>query len=92
LGPAITLAPAMPARETIAIKMEIERGSTVVFRGETSIARMARRFEELIEWLARDNLFPTGVYLLTGTGIVPPTTSPSRPVTSFASRSTASEP
>jgi 2-dehydro-3-deoxy-D-arabinonate dehydratase len=62
----------MPARETIAIKMEIERGSTVVFRGETSIARMARRFEELIEWLARDNLFPTGVYLLTGTGIVPP--------------------
>jgi 2-dehydro-3-deoxy-D-arabinonate dehydratase len=72
LGPAITLASAMPARETIAIKMEIERGSTVVFQGETSIARMARRFEELIEWLARDNLFPTGVYLLTGTGIVPP--------------------
>ena len=72
LGPAITLASAMPARETIAIRMEIDRGSQVVFRGETSIARMARRFEDLIDWLSRDNVFPAGVYLLTGTGIVPP--------------------
>jgi 2-dehydro-3-deoxy-D-arabinonate dehydratase len=33
---------------------------------------MARSFESLIEWLARDNIFPDGVILLTGTGIVPP--------------------
>ncbi len=33
---------------------------------------MARRFEDLIEWLGRDNIFPSGVFLLTGTGIVPP--------------------
>ena len=33
---------------------------------------MARKFEDLIDWLARDNIFPAGVYLLTGTGIVPP--------------------
>jgi 2-dehydro-3-deoxy-D-arabinonate dehydratase len=72
LGPAITLAAAMPARETIAIKMEVERDSAVVFQGETSIARMARRFEDLIEWLGRDNVFPAGVFLLTGTGVVPP--------------------
>ncbi len=72
LGPAITLASAMPARETITIRMEIDRGSQVAFRGETSIARMARKFEDLIDWLSRDNVFPTGVYLLTGTGIVPP--------------------
>jgi 2-dehydro-3-deoxy-D-arabinonate dehydratase len=72
LGPAITLAAAMPARESIGITMEINRGSSVAFRGETSIARMARRFEDLVEWLGRDNVFPSGVFLLTGTGIVPP--------------------
>jgi 2-dehydro-3-deoxy-D-arabinonate dehydratase len=33
---------------------------------------MARRLDDLIDWLGRDNLFPTGVILLTGTGIIPP--------------------
>ena len=32
---------------------------------------MARSFADLIGWLARDNSFPQGVILLTGTGIVP---------------------
>jgi 2-dehydro-3-deoxy-D-arabinonate dehydratase len=32
---------------------------------------MARTFEDLIGWLGRDNSFPTGAFLLTGTGIVP---------------------
>jgi len=72
LGPAITLASAMPAREAIGIRLEIERGGAVIFGGETSIARMARGFDELIDWLGRDNIFPAGVVLLTGTGIVPP--------------------
>jgi 2-dehydro-3-deoxy-D-arabinonate dehydratase len=72
LGPAITLAHAMPPREQIGIRLRIERAGTVVFEGATSIARMARRFEELIDWLGRDNTFPNGVVLLTGTGIVPP--------------------
>ena len=72
LGPAITLAAAMPARAAIGIRMEIERDGITIFEGETSIARMARRFEELIDWLGRDNRFPSGVVLLTGTGIVPP--------------------
>jgi 2-dehydro-3-deoxy-D-arabinonate dehydratase len=33
---------------------------------------MARTFEDLIGWLGRDNSFPNGVFLLTGTGVVPP--------------------
>jgi 2-dehydro-3-deoxy-D-arabinonate dehydratase len=33
---------------------------------------MARSFKDLISWLGRDNSFPHGVILLTGTGIVPP--------------------
>ena len=49
-----------------------ERQGVAIYGGETSVARMARRFEELIDWLGRDNCFPSGVILLTGTGIVPP--------------------
>jgi 2-dehydro-3-deoxy-D-arabinonate dehydratase len=72
LGPSITLANAMPPRSTIGIRLEIDRDGVTIYKGETSIARMARRFEELIDWLGRDNCFPDGVILLTGTGIVPP--------------------
>lgn len=72
LGPVVTLAEAMPHRPEIGIRLRIERDGAVVVSGETSIARMARTFEELIGWLGRDNAFPEGVVLLTGTGIVPP--------------------
>ncbi|HEV3167766.1 MAG TPA: fumarylacetoacetate hydrolase family protein [Isosphaeraceae bacterium] len=79
LGPVITLAAAMPAPEEIAITLTIDREGSQAFHGETSIARMARRFEELIDWLGRDNLFPAGAFLLTGTGIVPPDAFSLRP-------------
>jgi len=72
LGPSITLADAMPLTASIGIRMEIEREGAKIYAGDTSVARMARRFEELIDWLGRDNRFPGGVILLTGTGIVPP--------------------
>jgi 2-dehydro-3-deoxy-D-arabinonate dehydratase len=72
LGPVVTLAPAMPPAAQIGIALRIERGGAVVFEGATSVARMARRFEELVEWLGIDNHFPQGVILLTGTGVVPP--------------------
>jgi 2-dehydro-3-deoxy-D-arabinonate dehydratase len=71
LGPWITLAAAMPPREKIGIALSIRRGGSEVFRGKTSIAEMARQFEDLIGWLGRDNSFPRGAFLLTGTGIVP---------------------
>ena len=71
LGPSITLVSAMPPAASIVIRMEIERDGALVYEGETSAARMARRFDELIDWLGRDNVFQTGVFLLTGTGIVP---------------------
>jgi 2-dehydro-3-deoxy-D-arabinonate dehydratase len=71
LGPCVTLRGAMPPRESIAIEMLIQRNGATVFSGRTTIAQMARSFEELIGWLTRDNSFPNGVFLLTGTGIVP---------------------
>jgi 2-dehydro-3-deoxy-D-arabinonate dehydratase len=71
LGPCITLASAMPPRREIGIRLRIDRGGRTVFTGETSISEMARTFEDLIGWLGRDNSFPHGAFLLTGTGIVP---------------------
>ena len=72
LGPCITLAADMPEPDQIAIELLIERSGAVVFSGSTTAGQMARTFVDLIGWLARDNSFPTGVILLTGTGIVPP--------------------
>ncbi|HUE72132.1 MAG TPA: fumarylacetoacetate hydrolase family protein [Pirellulaceae bacterium] len=71
LGPWITLPQGMPAREEIGIRLVIRREEEVAFAGSTSVGQMARSFENLIGWLARDNSFPTGAFLLTGTGIVP---------------------
>jgi 2-dehydro-3-deoxy-D-arabinonate dehydratase len=72
LGPVVTLPGAMPPPDRIGITMTIDRDGARAFEGTTSVARMARRLDELIAWLGRDNHFPDGVILLTGTGIVPP--------------------
>jgi 2-dehydro-3-deoxy-D-arabinonate dehydratase len=72
LGPVITLAGAMPPPERVTIRLTIVRGGAVVFDGSTSISAMKRSFEDLVSWLGRENHFPDGVILLTGTGIVPP--------------------
>jgi 2-dehydro-3-deoxy-D-arabinonate dehydratase len=72
LGPVVTLADAMPPAEQVSIRLTIERGGRAVFDGSTSLTAMKRGFEDLVSWLGRDNTFPNGAILLTGTGIVPP--------------------
>ncbi len=71
LGPWITLAGAMPHAADTPIELTIERAGQGVFCGATSTGQMARSFADLIGWLGRDNSFPHGAILLTGTGIVP---------------------
>jgi len=44
----------------------------LVFAGQTSTATMKRSFDELVDYLCRDNPIPDGTVLLTGTGLVPP--------------------
>lgn len=72
LGPVITISQAMPSLQDVSIRLVIERGTVTVFDGSTSLARMARPLEDLVQWLGRETTFPQGVILLTGTGIVPP--------------------
>ena len=55
-----------------AISLLIERSGTMVFSGSTTLAQLKRSFDELAQWLFRETEFPQGVYLMTGTGIVPP--------------------
>jgi 2-dehydro-3-deoxy-D-arabinonate dehydratase len=71
LGPCVTLVKGMPMVNEAAIEMTIRRGGKAIFEGGTTLRQMARSFEELIEFLGRDQSFPDGVFLLTGTGIVP---------------------
>jgi 2-dehydro-3-deoxy-D-arabinonate dehydratase len=74
LGPWITLAADLPPADQVSIQLIIRRSGSTIFEGTTSVAAMARPFEDLVSWLGRDNSFPGGVVLLTGTGIVPPDT------------------
>ena len=70
LGPGIVVRDALP-RDT-PIQIHIWRAGGPVFSGETSLAQMKRSFSELAGFLYRDNDFPNGCFLLTGTGTVPP--------------------
>lgn len=70
LGPAVLISDTLPPSTSIAI--QIERAGAVVFAGSTEWSRMRRTPEELVEWLYRENAFPSGCVLLTGTGVVPP--------------------
>ena len=61
-----------PLPPTTTIVMTINRAGAAVFSGEIQISQIKRKFTELAEFLFRDNSFPNGTFLFTGTGIVPP--------------------
>jgi len=71
LGPAIYVS-SKPLENTTDIHLEILRDGKQVFTGRTDLSNMKRSPAELVEYLFRDNTFPYGCFLLTGTGIVPP--------------------
>lgn len=71
LGPVITLADESLEPTKWGIRLSILRDGKSVYEGETSVSKMKRDLHDLIQWLGRDNAFPNGCFLLTGTGIVP---------------------
>lgn len=70
LGPCLAIREAMPQETNI--ELEIIRGSATAFKGDTTLAQLKRTPPELAGFLFRDNTFPAGAFLMTGTGIVPP--------------------
>jgi 2-dehydro-3-deoxy-D-arabinonate dehydratase len=55
----------------LTIQLQIERNAQMVFVGETSTSQMKRTFQDLADYLFRELEFPNGVFLMTGTGVVP---------------------
>jgi 2-dehydro-3-deoxy-D-arabinonate dehydratase len=70
LGPCIYVTDT-PLSPQTTISIEIKRGGASVFSGSIEISQIKRTFPELAEFLFRDNHFPQGAFLMTGTGIVP---------------------
>lgn len=53
------------------ISIEILRSGKSMFSGNIAINRMKRKLADLAHYLFREMSFPNGVFLMTGTGIVP---------------------
>jgi 2-dehydro-3-deoxy-D-arabinonate dehydratase len=71
LGPAVYVSPA-PLDAATEIHIVVERADQRAFEGRCQLSSMKRSPAELVSFLFRDNDFPDGCFLLTGTGIVPP--------------------
>lgn len=71
LGPGITPAWEVADPYNLTISLTIERNKQVYWEGETSTRELKRRFDELVTYLFLENDFPDGVFLCTGTALVP---------------------
>jgi 2-dehydro-3-deoxy-D-arabinonate dehydratase len=71
LGPGILLGDVEPLRD-LAVHADVCRAGRSVFGGDTRTSQMKRAVEELVRYLGLELDFPGGVFLMTGTGIVPP--------------------
>jgi 2-dehydro-3-deoxy-D-arabinonate dehydratase len=71
LGPCIVVSNE-PLPSSTPIRLEILRDGETAFSGATTLAELKREPKSLVEYLFRDNSFPSGAFLMTGTGIVPP--------------------
>ena len=71
LGPGILVSQG-PLPHSTEIEIEILRHGRIEFSGSVALTELKRDPKTLVEYLLRDNTFPVGCFLMTGTGIVPP--------------------
>lgn len=71
VGPMIALSESLPDAKNLTIAITIQRAGHTMFNGSVNTSKIVRRYDELVGYLGRDNVFADGVMLLTGTGIVP---------------------
>jgi len=74
LGPLVRLAQEGVNPLAWGVQLVIRRDGQVGFQGETNTSQIHRPLSELVEYLGRCNSFPAGLFVVTGTGIVPPDT------------------
>lgn len=70
LGPCLYV-PSEPIPPDTKIALQIKRDGQTVFEGDTLISQMKRTHNELVGFLLRECTFPPGVFLMTGTCVVP---------------------
>lgn len=72
LGPGVM--PCNDYREVLGktITMRISRSGATAYEDSVALSELHRDPADLVHWLGRDNLFPGGAVLMTGTGLVPP--------------------
>jgi 2-dehydro-3-deoxy-D-arabinonate dehydratase len=71
LGPWIRPAWEIPDPYALTIEMTIRRAGAVAWEGQSSTSGLRRRVGELAEFLFREDEFPAGAVLSTGTSLVP---------------------
>jgi len=71
IGPCLLVRERVIPRDAT-IRLHIIRKGQDMFDGNITIDQMKRNHEELVDYLFREADFPSGCYLMTGTGIVPP--------------------
>ena len=71
LGPVIRPAWEVPDPYRLRIELTIRRDGADIWTGSASTAGLHRRFDELVEYLYRAEVFPDGAVLSTGTSLVP---------------------
>ena len=57
--------------KNIPIRLEVRRADETIFTGEANTSSMKRTLPELVDFLTRELDFPQGVFLMTGTCLVP---------------------
>ena len=71
VGPGITPAWEVADPYALTIRMRILRSGNLYWSGETNTSELKRKLEELVDYLYREDSFPDGVILSTGTALVP---------------------
>lgn len=78
LGPCV-LVSEEPLPLSSEIRLDIKRDGGTAFSGTTTLKELKRKPEELVSYLYHSSTFPTGCFLFTGTGVVPPDTFTLKP-------------
>jgi 2-dehydro-3-deoxy-D-arabinonate dehydratase len=71
LGPGITPAWEVNDAYALTMHMSIERDNKICWEGQTTTGELHRHLEDLVEYLYREDDFPDGAILCTGTALVP---------------------
>jgi 2-dehydro-3-deoxy-D-arabinonate dehydratase len=72
LGPVVTLLDEPGEFEDLEMGLVVVRDGATEIQGDATTKRMSRALDGIVEYLARDNSYPDGLFLMTGSGVIVP--------------------